>query len=133
MTSPTLPLPQYIENVLTIAIRSVLQGKASGVRIRFIADDVRQQPLWLEFDALPAANGGASNTAPEYWLRTIDPDSLFGQNRSFSQQGCDALKLIEPTKAYLLLQLASKSSIQVTYKFRWSDASPDSEVESRWP
>lgn len=129
MTTPALPLPQYIENVLIIAIRSVLQGQASGVRVRFIADDVRQQPIWLEFDALPSA----SNAAPEYWLRTIDPDSLFGQNRSFNQQGCDAYKLIEPAKSYLLLQLASKSTIQVTYKFSWSGASPDSEVESRWP
>ncbi len=133
MTTPTLPLPKYVENVLTIAMGSVLQGQSSGVRIRFIADDVRQQPIWLEFDALPAASGVASNTAPEYWLRTIDPDSLFLQNRSFSQQDCDAAKLIEPAAKYLLLQLASKSSIQVTYKFRWSDKSPDSEVESRWP
>ncbi len=133
MTTPTLPLPQYIENVLTIAMSSVLQGQASAVRIRFIADNVRQQPIWLEFDALPAANVGASNPPPEYWLRTTDPESLFGQNRSFSQQDCYASKLIEPAKLYLLLQLASKSSIEVTYKFRWSDKSPESEVRSQWP
>ena len=133
MTTPTLPLAQYLKNVLTIAMGSVLQGQASGVRIRFIADNLRQQPIWLEFDALPAANVAAINTAPEYWLRTIDPDSLFGQNRSFSQQDCDASKLIEPAKAYLLLKLASKSSIQVTFKFQWSDKSPESEVQSRWP